>query len=525
MSTTTTNEVKTEAGKSGDQQKKSFNKKQQQSTNRSSTKFEGRCDELKGHIYDHGESKYTDQFSNTTKEIISYVGRTYKYGGDISTAIDTLEIPDLEVPERPDDPDDRFEMDIWKTEYIEYRKSKKVLDENVKSLYHLVWGQCSDSMQSKIKSTDDYDEIKRELNGIRLLISIKDASYDYQSSKYRMQSVFEAQYRLLTFHQNTLPVQQYYDTFNNLIQVYEHCGGFVEPSPGCLEYVVGQEGWNANRVTAAQRSSVREMEMAMLFFLHADKNRFGNLIVDTENDYTRGNDTYPKTMTDALNLLVNYKERSDGRVGKGVGVSFTNVGDEKEQKTNKKQKRNKDHITCWHCDKKGHYSNECPNKPEINEATNTTTDAATDTVENSGGESSCCNTVVDCSFHLTVSNKSFQIPSTWILLDNQSTIDVFCNGSLLTDIQRSDRIMNIHCNAGVTEATEMGTLPGYGKVWYHPDGIANILSLSRVRDNGFQVKYNSDRNYFILRKEGMRSDYKFIQSEKGLFYFDTADKR
>ncbi|KAL7502114.1 hypothetical protein ACHAXN_000460, partial [Cyclotella atomus] len=40
------------------------------------------------------------------------------------------------------------------------------------------------------------------------------------------------------------------------------------------------------------------------------------------------------------------------------------------------------------------------------------------------------------------------IPSTWILLDSQSTIDVFSNGNLLTNIHSTTTTMHIKCNAG-----------------------------------------------------------------------------
>ena len=45
-------------------------------------KFEGKSDDLKGHVYDCSDSRQADQFTKTTKEIAEYVGRTYKYGGD-----------------------------------------------------------------------------------------------------------------------------------------------------------------------------------------------------------------------------------------------------------------------------------------------------------------------------------------------------------------------------------------------------------------------------------------------------------
>ncbi len=46
------------------------------------TKFDGKCEELKGHIFDCTDVRQSDQYSRTVKEIAEYVGRTYKYGAD-----------------------------------------------------------------------------------------------------------------------------------------------------------------------------------------------------------------------------------------------------------------------------------------------------------------------------------------------------------------------------------------------------------------------------------------------------------
>ena len=94
-----------------------------------------------------------------------------------------------------------------------------------------------------------------------------------------------------------------------------------------------------------------------------------------------------------------------------------------------------------------------------------------------------------------------RLPKTWIVLDNQSTVNIFSNGALLTNICNSKSSMDIHCNAGVTTTNMVGDPRGNGTVWYHPNGIANILSLSCVKKNGCKVMYNSsDKNEFHLLK-------------------------
>jgi len=69
-------------------------------------------------------------------------------------------------------------------------------------------------------------------------------------------------------------------------------------------------------------------------------------------------------------------------------------------------------------------------------------------------------------------------------------VDVFFNAALLENIHDSDLSLDIHCNAGVATVNKIGNFPGYGVVWYHPGGIANILSLGRVKDK-YQVTFDS----------------------------------
>ena len=53
-----------------------------------------------------------------------------------------------------------------------------------------------------------------------------------------------------------------------------------------------------------------------------------------------------------------------------------------------------------------------------------------------------------------------KIPSPWLLLDSQSTVDVFCNANLLTSLQQVSTVLTIRCNAGTKTTNWKGYLSG-----------------------------------------------------------------
>ena len=89
------------------------------------------------------------------------------------------------------------------------------------------------------------------------------------------------------------------------------------------------------------------------------------------------------------------------------------------------------------------------------------------------------------------------------------------------NIRRIGQYMYIHCKARVTRTNLVGELPGYGTVWFHPDGIANILSLARVKTK-YQITFDSDENneFIVHKQDGSTRNFK--ESCRGLYYHDTS---
>jgi hypothetical protein len=173
----------------------------------------------------------------------------------------------------------------------------------------------------------------------------------------------------------------------------------------------------------------------------------------------------------------------------------------------------------------GHYSSSCPNERR---------QQASDTQALLAGGVEYEDYDEELSFQLAnihqepppmsanVHHQGAEVSKNWILLDNQSSVDVFCNSKLLKNVRKTNKVMNIKCNAGVTRTDMIGDLPGYGEVWYYERGIANILSLSRVEEK-YRITYDSaEEKQFIVHKEN-GAKRRFKQAKSCLFYLDVTD--
>ena len=109
-----------------------------------------------------------------------------------------------------------------------------------------------------------------------------------------------------------------------------------------------------------------------------------------------------------------------------------------------------------------------------------------------------------------------------VLLDNQANISTFKNKNLLVDIAYMEQPGTSIGVTGDEMITEMdGLFPGFFRVGYNPDAVANILSLSEVENNtDYEVQYSQGEYFRVyLRKD------KYIQFNNvgGLYIADLSE--
>jgi hypothetical protein len=191
-----------------------------------------------------------------------------------------------------------------------------------------------------------------------------------------------------------------------------------------------------------------------------------------ENNFTRGQDHYPPGLTNAYNLLLNYKAapiqqrqpRRDNSGNKDVsGMSFLQNGTPTPGTNGDIHER----VKCYNCNTYGHYASVCPT--DVQEGHQMLQMAADESVYQS-----------EFSFAQAGTGHNI-IPNTWILLDSQSTVSVFKNRKLLWNIRPSPETLRVHTNGGTQTSTEIGTVKNFGDVWFNTNSLANILSMADVR--------------------------------------------
>jgi hypothetical protein len=211
--------------------------------------------------------------------------------------------------------------------------------------------------------------------------------------------------------------------------------------------------------------------VGMLFIQAADPRRFGAHIADLTNNYSRGKNEWPADLTKAYSMLVHYVAPPSGRgqnqqsqnqeqqppVPSAVtddasitsGLTFTQATTSTVAGADGAIHA---HITCYECYYKGHYAANCLTKNVTVGTQHVQVVSAAEIVnesnDNADVEYGCTFTLVKSTLHQPVT-----IPKTWLLLDSQLTISIFCNQRLLDNIRPSETTLRIHTNGGTQEST------------------------------------------------------------------------
>jgi len=212
------------------------------------------------------------------------------------------------------------------------------------------------------------------------------------------------------------------EEFTALVDTIEHYDGCIGHDTALIDYEM------TVTTLEAKKKGARDKLLAMDFLKKAPKARYGLLLTELDNLFSRGADQYPKDLVEAHALLVNYQpprshtpkvppEKPGGEKEDRSELTFAQIA----AATPGTDGALYAHIQCFACKGKGHYADMCPK------------DNAVQLFQSGTGEPCNQEDSPTCDFTFTsVGARETPIPKTWVLLDSQSTVSVFCNPKMLT---------------------------------------------------------------------------------------------
>ena len=502
--------------------------------------FQGKIAELEGYVYDVVSNHPTKSYQKTTEEIAEYVGRTIKDADKFCMGMIELNLPPIVEPTDPTDPSNPIQMQKWETAWRQYQKERNDRKANQGLVYGIVLGQCTKAMRDELDTNSGWKTINANSNVIGLLKLIQASSnIKVNKGEFSHQRI-EAEMSLLTFKQRNLSQDDYHRAFRDKLDLYEQLTGpIANESTRLNQYLKtvmkipgGLAGATPSDLITA-KTDCRERYIATLFLLNADPARRGQMVTKMKNDYVMHGSPYPATLADTLLQMKRYKpaeKASGGDIAEkttGPGSAHPNFlqhnSDGKGQgKKTWNNKKGSDSSTSSNTTDTGSHTTDADSISTITKGSQQTTarsDKPSSTTSDEAYPSSYSGPPVTQHSLYQVNREKDGIPNTWIILDSASSIDMFVNQDLLTDIQTSSQPITILSNAGWVTIKKFGYMPGYPeKVWYHPDGAANVLSLHNASKHYRITMDTRHNNCLILHGKTTSHRLRFHASANGLYY-------
>lgn len=307
-------------------------------------------------------------------------------------------------------------------------------------------------------------------------------------------------------------------------------------------------------------NKAQERFFATCFLRASNKTQYGPLLIGLENDFAQGTNQFPSTITGASNVKLTFKRQYDI---KPDGPKSTSNGKPRTHQTEHEydsDKENDPSIVCAHVDVEmmntevnaSHSAVTLATfEDDVDEQYASTTFSLFDYAftspssieEQQDDELQPCPDSVEPFIALVQPSTSVSltseaapsvptvvlnnthsrpVPTSWILLDTESTVNVFNNKKFVRNIHTVSERLRIYGTGGHLDVSQKAELPGFGLVWFHPDCIANILSFAEVEDR-FIINYVQAQHAFFVKNTSGQS-LKFDRIPPGrMYYLDTAN--
>ena len=182
-----------------------------------------------------------------------------------------------------------------------YLKWADQLKDDLHVLFYVILGQCDKAIVAKLESIDGYTKQVTQGNCLWLLQHVRATMNQFDSGQYPYVASSEARRHFYNLSQGRKTVTEYYHSFQTEYDTIGLLHGSPLPD---IRLDDGVQPSATGKDDAAIQAAIHQREIATCFVLGADKGRFGKLQRDLQDNFARGTNQFPTTLTAAYNLLL-----------------------------------------------------------------------------------------------------------------------------------------------------------------------------------------------------------------------------
>jgi len=228
-----------------------------------------------------------------------------------------------EIPIKLDEMEKTHHDNEWRT----YRECNSRLEKQRGQAFSMIRGQCMQVLLEKMKHDGDWDTTSQSYDPLTLYRLIEKTILGQTEDQYPFATVYEQECALYSFGQNQLTNEQWYERFNTKIDVGTAIGVTRQHKVLCEHVAAEASTTKFEDLPEAEQLIIRdqaEERYLSYVFLRQSGKQHNKLKVDLQNDFTTGDDRYPKNRQATLHLLDKYTKSTTVAIATtSEGTAFT----------------------------------------------------------------------------------------------------------------------------------------------------------------------------------------------------------
>ncbi len=207
---------------------------------------------------------------------------------------------------------DKADLDIIQAEDVKtIAKRQHKLSKALKKGYATVYGQCSQEVCDKLKSTENREATQKEQSLHELILKIKRICVGFDDHKQEFFNLVQALKMLFLYTQGKKEtVEEYGRNIKSLWDTVEAFGVSPGIHKGLMDSILAATVTSKSPTMASIKQVGEESSKAVkaaLLISGADRRRYGALKDALANNYLLGSNQYPVTLEKGMRILGNYQ--------------------------------------------------------------------------------------------------------------------------------------------------------------------------------------------------------------------------